>query len=65
MFEYELQRLRSDDLIREAEHARLVRETVRKGREARREAAQRSTGSGVPGEDHTHRPRRLRFPRAA
>lgn len=55
MFEYELQQIRSAELIREAEHYRQVREA----RRARRE--ERDTEHGVPSE----RPRRLRFLRAA
>ncbi|MEV7287611.1 hypothetical protein AB0O01_24105 [Streptomyces sp. NPDC093252] len=66
MYEYEIHRYRSDELIRQAEQARLARETVRRGRDARRTAEQQTQGSGATGEDHTsRRHRRLRFPRAA
>lgn len=71
MFEYELQQIRSAELIREAEHHRQVREA----RRARREAVR---GSGAPtksadgeGDTDAERPvlgeriRRLRFLRAA
>ncbi|MFJ5264453.1 hypothetical protein ACIQAC_28730 [Streptomyces sp. NPDC088387] len=65
MFEYEIQQLRSDELIRRAEHSRLAREAVRQGRAARREAEERAAGNRAAGESHSSRPRRLRFPRAA
>ncbi|MET8829647.1 hypothetical protein ABZX40_27375 [Streptomyces sp. NPDC004610] len=65
MYEYEIHRYRSDELIRQADRARLARETVRRSRDARREAEQQTQGSGATGEDHTPRHRRLRFPRAA
>ncbi|WP_167348331.1 hypothetical protein [Streptomyces bicolor] len=42
MYEYELHRIRSAELIRQAEHERLAREAVRVRREARREAVQRA-----------------------
>ncbi|MBG0852345.1 hypothetical protein I2W78_11005 [Streptomyces spinoverrucosus] len=61
MYQYELQQMRSAELIRRAEHERLVSESVRRGRAARREAAERSKES----EEHSHRPRRRRFPRPA
>ena len=71
MFEYELQQIRSAELIREAEQYRQVREA----RRARRAAAHDSTttarsASGEGEQDPEgsvphHRPRRLRFPRAA
>ncbi|MGW0333016.1 hypothetical protein ACWD0J_14300 [Streptomyces sp. NPDC003011] len=61
MYEYELQRLRSAELIRRADHERLAREAARVRRAARREAA-RSTAENDP---HTGRPRRHRFLRAA
>ncbi|MEU9335227.1 hypothetical protein AB0D49_18945 [Streptomyces sp. NPDC048290] len=65
MYEYEIHRYRSDELIRRADQVRLARETVRQGRDARREAESQSEGSGATGEDHTPRHRRLRFPRTA
>ncbi|UUU25091.1 hypothetical protein [Streptomyces sp. DSM 40750] len=71
MFEYELQQIRSAELIREAEHHRQVREA----RRARREAAHESgtaagSASGEGEQDAEGRVphgliRRLRFPRAA
>lgn len=61
MFQYEIAQLRFDDLLRQAEHERLVRETVRSRRAARREAARHD----AEGEAHTSRPRRHRFLRAA
>ncbi len=39
MFEYELQQIRTAEMIREADNYRLVREAVRGRRAARREAA--------------------------
>ncbi|MDX3865751.1 hypothetical protein [Streptomyces europaeiscabiei] len=74
MFEYELQQIRSAELIREAEHHRQVRE-ARRARRARREAAHdsRTTARSASGEGDKdgerpvlgERIRRLRFPRAA
>ncbi|MFD9003912.1 hypothetical protein ACFV0T_23615 [Streptomyces sp. NPDC059582] len=61
MYEYELQRLRSAELIRHAERERLARAVVRDRRAARRAAAERATES----ESHIHRPRRHRLTRAA
>ncbi|GHB66811.1 hypothetical protein GCM10010377_67120 [Streptomyces viridiviolaceus] len=61
MFAYELQRYRSDDLLRRAERARLAREAVL-ARRAERRAAARSTAET---ESHTSRFRRHRFARAA
>jgi len=55
MYEYELQQARSTELLRQAEHERLVREAVRARRAARREARQ-----GAEDESHTPRLRRLR-----
>ncbi|MDH6219417.1 hypothetical protein [Streptomyces pseudovenezuelae] len=53
MYEYEFQQARSAELLRQAEHERLVREAVRARRAARREAR---------AEDESHTPlvRRLR-----
>ncbi|MFJ4204597.1 hypothetical protein ACIP2Y_33910 [Streptomyces sviceus] len=59
--EYELSQYRSAELLRQAEHERLVRETLRGRRAARREAAERTS----EGETHTGRPRRHRFLRTA
>ena len=61
MYEYEFHHLRSADLIRRAEHERLVREALR----ARREATERSAESAAEKESHTSRLRRHRHPRAA
>ena len=59
--EYELSQYRSAELIRQAEHERLARETLRGRRAARREAAERTAES----DSHTGRPRRHRFLRTA
>ncbi|WP_369172546.1 hypothetical protein AB5J49_33175 [Streptomyces sp. R28] len=60
MYEYELQHLRAAELIRQAEHERLVREAVRG-----RRAAKRSAEGSADAEAHTWRLRRHRHPRAA
>ncbi|MER5789443.1 hypothetical protein [Streptomyces sp. NPDC001980] len=76
MFEYELHRIRSAELRRQAEDDRLVREAVRSRRAARREArAARAAGAAehaavtgdtpVAQEAHTDRRGRRRLPRAA
>ncbi len=65
MYEYEFHNFRSADLIRQAEHERLVREAVRVRRAARRETAKRSAESTHDAEAHTSRLRRHRHPRAA
>jgi hypothetical protein len=54
---YEISQYRSFELRRQAEHERLVRETLRGRRAARREAAE--------SDSHTGRPRRHRFLRTA
>ncbi len=59
--EYQLSQYRSAELIRQAEHERLVRETLRSRRAARREAAERTAEADA----HTGRPRRHRFLRTA
>ncbi|MGP4045209.1 hypothetical protein [Streptomyces sp. 2A115] len=64
MFEYELQQMRSAELIREADNYRLVREVVRSRRAAKREAA-RSGHDDSDGRVHTNRFRRHRFTSAA
>lgn len=71
MFEYELHRIRSTELRRQAEDARLAREAVRSRRAARREAA-RAAGHATATADalaaqeaHTDRRGRRRLPRAA
>ncbi|WP_037677680.1 hypothetical protein [Streptomyces griseus] len=61
MYEYELQQLRSAELIRRAEHQRRVREAVRVRRAARREAAARTAEP----DSHTDRPRRPWYARVA
>ncbi|MET7986679.1 hypothetical protein [Streptomyces sp. NPDC005281] len=64
MFEYELHRMRSADLIREAQTHRLAREAA-SGRRAARRAA-RENAQGDAGERaHSDRPRRHRFARTA
>ncbi|KUM67562.1 hypothetical protein J7F01_24905 [Streptomyces sp. ISL-22] len=65
MYEYELHHIRTAELIRQAEHERLVREAVRVRRAARREAANRSAEDGAETEAHTSRRRRHRHPRTA
>ncbi|MFE7272273.1 hypothetical protein [Streptomyces sp. NPDC057623] len=64
MYGYEVHRLRSAELIRQAEHDRLAREAVRLRRAARREAAERSA-EGAATEEHTSRSRRHRHPHTA
>jgi hypothetical protein len=61
MYAYELQQIRSAELIRRAEQERLARQAVRGRRAARREAALRAAER----ESHTGRPRRHRFVRTA
>ncbi|MFI6934631.1 hypothetical protein [Streptomyces sp. NPDC050287] len=61
MYEYELQQLRSADLIRRADQERIARQAARGTRAARREAARRTVGA----DPHTDRPRRHRFARTA
>ncbi|MGI5378396.1 hypothetical protein ACQEV2_29930 [Streptomyces sp. CA-251387] len=65
MYDYEFHHLRSADLIRRAEHERLVREALRARRAARREATERSAEGAAEKEAHTSRHRRHRHPRAA
>lgn len=65
MHGYELHHLRSAELIRRAEHERLVREAVRVRRAARRDAAQRATEGAAQTQAHTSRFRRHRPARAA
>ncbi|PPS86193.1 hypothetical protein [Streptomyces sp. MH60] len=61
MYEYEIQRYRSAELIRRADEARLAREAVRARRAARRAARH----GAAEAESHTPRQHRHRFPRAA
>jgi len=57
MYEYELQELRSAELIRRAEQERLARRAALGNRVARREAARRAAES----DPHTGHPRRRWF----
>jgi hypothetical protein len=59
MYGYDLHHIRSAELIRRAEHERLVREAVRARRAERRSAESREA------ETHTSRFRRHRVPRTA
>ncbi|MFI5674704.1 hypothetical protein [Streptomyces cellulosae] len=61
MYEYELQQLRSADLIRRADQERLARQAARGNRAARREAARRQAETA----SHTDGPHRHRFARTA
>ncbi|MFJ4536356.1 hypothetical protein ACIP39_10300 [Streptomyces tibetensis] len=61
MYEYELQQMRASDLIRRADHARLVREAARARRTARHEGG----GDSAEHESHSRRFRRLRSARTA
>ncbi|MFF0205253.1 hypothetical protein [Streptomyces sp. NPDC005017] len=66
MYEYEIQQLRSAELIRRADHERLARETVRRNREARAEAARRAADARpAEAESHSRPSRRFRPPRTA
>ncbi|MDX3548082.1 hypothetical protein PV729_30330 [Streptomyces europaeiscabiei] len=71
MFEYELQQIRSAELIREAEHHRQVREARRARREAAHDSRTTARSASGEGDKDGQRPvlgeriRRLRFPRAA
>ncbi|MFF6878259.1 MULTISPECIES: hypothetical protein [unclassified Streptomyces] len=60
MHEYVLQQLRTSDLIRRADHERLVREATRARRAARHEA-----NTDAEHESHSRRFRRPRFARTA
>ncbi|MCL6737526.1 hypothetical protein [Streptomyces neyagawaensis] len=72
MFEYE-QRIRTEELIRDAETYRRARDARRAGREAARDARTTRRSASRPGpeeaeiEDHgtRHRARRFRLPRTA
>lgn len=63
MYGYELHHIRSAELIRRAEHERLVREVVRGRRAARRQ--ERATRAASESESDTSRLHRHRPPRAA
>ncbi|MDX3800117.1 hypothetical protein ACN6LD_004655 [Streptomyces sp. SAS_272] len=67
MYEYELHQARAAELRRRAADERLARDVVRGARTARaaRSAAAERAGGGAESESHTHRLRRLRFPRTA
>ncbi|MFE9921808.1 hypothetical protein ACFYQA_09565 [Streptomyces sp. NPDC005774] len=60
VYEYEIAKNRSADLIRRADDERRAREAVRLARAARREAEARSAEH----ESHSRRPHRPRFARA-
>ncbi|MFF7263410.1 hypothetical protein ACFZCL_24475 [Streptomyces sp. NPDC008159] len=72
MFEYE-QRIRTEELIRDAETYRRARDARRAGREAARDARMTRRSTSLPGpeepdvEDHgtRRRTRRFRLPRTA
>jgi hypothetical protein len=64
MFEYELQQIRSAEMIRDAHNYRMAREAARSRRAARREAA-RSGREDAEGQVNGHRHRRPRITRAA
>ncbi|MFI6337155.1 hypothetical protein [Streptomyces sp. NPDC050535] len=64
MFEYELQQIRSAELIREAQNHRMAREAIRSRRAVRR-AARESAGNDPEGQAHSRRHRRHRFARVA
>ncbi|WP_369392047.1 hypothetical protein AB5J72_34010 [Streptomyces sp. CG1] len=63
MIELEYHKMRSAQLILEAEQQRLAREAARARRAARHEAA--AGHDGTAAESHTGRPRRRRIPRTA
>ncbi|WP_405923899.1 hypothetical protein [Streptomyces sp. NBC_00035] len=65
MSEYELYQIRSAQLIREAQHHRLVREALRGRRAARRAALRESAQNDTEGQGHSRRHGRHRFTRAA
>ncbi|MFI8308610.1 hypothetical protein ACIF80_35465 [Streptomyces sp. NPDC085927] len=60
MYEYEIAKDRTADLIRRADDERRAREAVRLARAARREAE----AHGAEHESHSRRPHRHRFARA-
>ncbi|MGW6140790.1 hypothetical protein ACWFRM_19900 [Streptomyces sp. NPDC055144] len=62
MYEYEIHQVRAAELVRQAEHSRLVRE-ARRSRRAERRAA--SAGQDAEGRVNSPRSRRSRFARAA
>ncbi|WP_433452726.1 hypothetical protein ACQPXS_31795 [Streptomyces sp. CA-142005] len=63
MIEIEYHKMRSAQLIHEAEQVRLAREVARGRRAARRERTAGHDGAGA--ESHTDRSRRHRVPRTA
>jgi hypothetical protein len=65
MFEYELQQIRSAELIREAQSYRLAKEALSGRRAARRAGARRTAQGDTEGRSHSDRPRRHRFARVA
>ncbi|MFE5190718.1 hypothetical protein [Streptomyces sp. NPDC056628] len=64
MFDYEMHHLRTDELIRQAEHERLVREAVRV-RRAERRAARRPAREPGDTPSHTAGPGHRRAARPA
>ncbi|MDQ8701945.1 hypothetical protein RCO28_05500 [Streptomyces sp. LHD-70] len=65
MYDYEMQRMRSDELIAEAEAHRLVAEVRAAVREGRSRRSGRRSGSRDPEGRVNEPPRRFRFTRAA
>ncbi|MFB6677917.1 hypothetical protein [Streptomyces sp. NPDC056390] len=65
MYEYEIHQVRAAELVRQAEHSRLVREAreARRSRRAERRAA--SAGQDAEGRVNSPGSRRSRFARAA
>lgn len=64
MYDHEMHHLRTDELIRQAEHERLVREAVRVRRAARR-AARRPARNAEDTPSHSAHPGHRRAARAA
>ncbi len=64
MFDHEMHHLRTDELIRQAEHERLVREAVRV-RRAERRAARRPARNAEDTPSHTAHPGHRRAARPA
>ncbi|MER6572136.1 hypothetical protein ABT288_39670 [Streptomyces sp. NPDC001093] len=63
MIEFDIHKMRSAQLIHDAEQVRLAREAARARRAARREAS--AGHDGAVAESHTERSRRHRTPRTA
>ncbi len=64
MFEYEIQQIRSAEMIRDADNYRMASEALRGRRAARRRTA-RAEHHDSEGQVNSRRQRRLRFTRAA